>query len=79
MNQESLVPNNDKETTSEATNTSNRIAPAENIITSKDSGGDITLAMIQKQCESDCFRDSNKQKCYDDCVAKLKKELLAKE
>jgi len=65
MNQESLTPNNDKETTSEATNTSNRIASVESIA---DSPPDVVLAAIQTECKANCANDSNFDKCVDDCV-----------
>jgi|GEM_PF-5976004 len=65
MNQESLTPNNDKETTSEATNTSNRIASVKSIAASPPN---LVSAAIRDHCKTHCANDSNFDKCVDECM-----------
>lgn len=66
MNQESQVPNDDKETTSKATNTSNHM-PSMKLSDTDDETG-ITYAVALTICRNNCFNDSNYDKCVNDCM-----------
>lgn len=69
MNQESPAPNNEKENTFEATNTSNRIRqvppPTGQPVRTETA---IIYASLQTRCKGRCADDPNFKKCVDDCM-----------